>query len=82
MINKNLRSDNQKAFISKETNTSSIHKMVPFSAKVNNDNECYLLFNPKDKEGYDFLTENWSNALVGLLNNVYSKRNLQPRKIF
>jgi len=37
---------------------------------VDMDNNCLTLFNPIKKEQYNFITSNWSNALVTLLNSI------------
>ncbi len=39
-----------------------------------NNNDCFTLFNPKTKGGLDFLTTNWSKAIVTLLKEVYGKK--------
>lgn len=51
-------------------------QLVDWSYNIETNNNCYLLFNPKEKEGFDFLINNWSQALVTLINNIYDKRNL------
>ena len=32
--------------------------------------ECFHLFNPKTKKEYDYIVDNWSKAIIYMLNNI------------
>jgi len=73
----NIRANKQKKRVFTE-NTNRDKKVESNTIdKINN--ECLKLFNPVNKEGYDFLTKNWSSALVTFLNSIHEKKNLLPR---
>ena len=74
---KNIRANKQKKRVL--TENTNRDKMVESNTIDNTNNECLTLFNPVNKEGYDFLTKNWSSALVKFLNSIHKKKNLLPK---
>jgi len=76
---KELNTNKTNNNLNNKSNNNSKFKMVAWNKKDAENNSCFGLFNPEDKEGYDFLTSNWSGALVGLINNVYAKKETVPK---
>jgi len=64
-LNKNLNNLNT---------STTLEGMITKKLNVKENNLFLKLFNPLDKDAYDFLIDNWSKAYTSLLNQVYTKR--------